>query len=635
MGNRKNSGRKGKKRIQENKKPESRKQENRSPELIHLTCTNCHGSLEMTGEDRIKCPYCGYDYLLDKAEGIFIYVDVDYAKSRELRRAIGYMNKIMGPFFLMALVALGLIFLYNRGAREEVGYYYLDRAPEEEADRELGELFCEDVFGKSFGDITPQELASIRYFELDSRYYGDTGTYNNIRYSFADYRDFDREEDFQETLRTWTYNTDYISENQEELDFSMLTGLNRIDIRYCDRISNMKFSPKCDISYVYASHLPGEIAEVVNPAGVEVLHIRRKDGDETNLKGIEQYSRLKELKCVDSLGLAHGLKVDIRALSACKNLERLHLECGAAYTGLETLREFPGLTSLYLDNATLTECEFLKEMPKLRELSIKCGDARAFSLLSGLENLKVLWILDNETVDGEQLASLTGLQELRVSVVGKEGLEALAGLSHLKTLSIDISSYSFDSVLDLSPLAALKELESAYIRCDWNFYIGGMEKLLQLPKLTGLTINADYGPAVYLLVDTRELSQEGQPENGELQDEFLQGEASNNTLQFLCLKDCNIVDTTTGQPAYYEMLTYCRGVRELELTNAGITDLGFVSEMPGLGTLKLLENKVDSFAPLSHCKTLSALYLDKDLLSNQNKDELEKLSAGVKVSYEE
>lgn len=622
MSNRKNSQRKEKSRKQknkiQNKKQQSRKQENRSPELIPLTCTNCHGSLERTDEDHLKCPYCGYDYLLDKAGGIFIYVDVDYAKSAELRRALEKVKKLMSPFFFVALVALGLIFLYNRGAREEVQYYYLDRAPEAEEDRKLGELFCEDIFGKPFSEISEEELAGIRYFEMDSRYYGDTGTYNNIRYSFADYRDFDTEEEFEETLGTWTYNTDYLSGNLEELDFTMLTGLTRIDIRYCNRISNMKFAPECDISYVSAYHLPLEIAEIIDPAKVEVLHIRRRDGDETSLKGMEKYARLKELECVDILGLAHELAIDVTPISSCKNLEKLHLECGATYTGLDTLRLFTGLKSLYLDNATLVECDFLTELPRLEELSIQCGDAQAFSKLSGRDNLKVLRILDRESIDGGQLSSLTGLQELKVSVTGNENLEALAELSHLKTLSIDINSRQFTSLLDLSPLASLKELELAYINCDWNCYIGGVEKLLQLPKLTGLTIDADYGPVVYLFVDTRNLSQEGQ----------------NDTLKSLCLKECNIVDSYTGEPAYYELLTYCRGIRELELTNAGIKDLAFVSQLPKLGTLKLWENKIESYAPLLDCKTLSMIYLDKDLLSNQNKDELEDLPAGVEISYE-
>lgn len=89
-------------------------------------------------------------------------------------------------------------------------------------------------------------MAQIRYIKYDYLRENDEWV-NRIYYSFTNYEDCDSEEEFLETIQSWSSNDPYVV---RATDFSMFTGITRVDTDNSVGLSDITFSKEAHISYV-------------------------------------------------------------------------------------------------------------------------------------------------------------------------------------------------------------------------------------------------------------------------------------------------------------------------------------------------------------------------------------------------
>ena len=176
----------------------------------------------MTDRTHAVCPYCGQRYLIDEAKGTVVNIQVDYSGNNEMRQAVNRARNALIIFLSVAAILVIIILGFNIAAKKSV---FSSSDSDLAVGGELLQIFFQDLFGKDYKDITVQELESIRYIKCS--YERDKGeNFNSISYSFTDYEDCESEEEFQDTIETWTYRTNRVTWPS---DYTMLTGLTRID----------------------------------------------------------------------------------------------------------------------------------------------------------------------------------------------------------------------------------------------------------------------------------------------------------------------------------------------------------------------------------------------------------------------
>jgi len=446
-----------------------------SAQLVEMVCANCGASLEVVDKTRGKCPFCGQTYLIDEAKGIVVNVSVDYGGSEEVKQGNKNIRQMVITFFIMALLVTAIIFRANMAANNSAFFSSDSDAPIQEKGNLLV-IFCKDIFRKEYRDITAEEFASIRYLKYDYRRDERTKEwYHTVEYSFTDYEACGSEEEFLDTVQTWTYED---TKANWPSDFTMLTGLTRIDTRSTHmRMHN--FAEDCKISYIATDDSLEEVASAINPRYVKVLDMGEFC---TSLEGLEQFENLEVLKA------EHCTVRHISGIKKCSKLKHLKLSYGGKEEGLKEIAELSELISLSLTGVELSDGGFLKKMPQLEELTMRAGENADLSILSYLPNLRKLDIGDDTAASIEPILGLARLEDLTVSVDSLENMSRLAELKKLKTLHLytayeEEDENGQDKPLDLSVFSRLPELESFYISSSGDGGFLGAEGVLNLSGL--------------------------------------------------------------------------------------------------------------------------------------------------------
>ncbi len=559
---------------------------NEKPELLRMECKNCGASLELTDRTHAFCPYCGQKYLIDEAKGTMVHIQVDYSGSDEMYEAVSSTKKVLIIFLIVASLIALIIFGFNIAARKSL-FSKSDADLPVDANGQLLVIFCKDIFGKEFKEITPEEFASIKY--LRCAYERENGEmFNVISYSFADYEDYPGEEEFQETVKTWSYRSKQVSWPS---DYTMFTGLTRIDTTDTVWLSLLKFSPDAPIHYIDTDDRLPTISNVLNPEQIKVMHIGLMG---TSLEGIEQYKNLEELE-VDTNLSSHSMALD--GIQQCQKLKTLRLRCGDAYTGLEHLQKLPQLTSLYIDQVPLGDCGFLKKLSALEELSIYTGENASLSILESLPNLKRIDFLDREYIPPKEISRLKGVEELAIAIKEKECLEELSALETLKVLKLHMSIREYQTPVDVSALGKLSQLQWLKLDNFWGDEITGLEPILNLPQLSvfwlGYKGSSDVMPLLNL--------------------ELLKG---NPVLEEIGLWQCFPKDAATKEPISLSFLARFPNIKRLYLDGCDLTDVSFAAEMSNLRACSLQDNDILDLSPLVMCKKLEIISVDKKAASS-------------------
>lgn len=558
--------------------------DNDTAELVKMTCTDCGASLEIVDQTHARCPYCEQTYVIDEARGVVVNVNVDYGDSAEVQRTVKKTQHLLIGFLIVAVVIALFILGYNVAAnRSLLSSSDLDAPIQEQGN--LLVIFCKDVFDKEYREITPEEFASIRYIKYDYKRDGDSNDhYHVVYYSFTNYEDCESEEEFSDTVRSWTYED---SKASWPSDFSMMTGLTRIDTTDSTWMSLLHFSPDCKISYVSSDDSLEIISSKVNPQYVRVLDL---GAFSDKLNGLEQYENLEVLKAKN----AHlYTTTNLSGIKKCSRLKELYLSCADTYEGVDEIAELSELKSLYMNGVTLSQCDFLKRIPQLEELSMKVGEDADLSILTYLPNLRKFdTIIDADGINTDQLLVLTKLESLRVTVNNKEDFLRLAQLTNLKSLRVYASFDEMDKryhylPIDISVFSQMPQLEQLQIRVSRMGGVCGAESILNMSAIKTFAMEAVI-PGKKLWLDQNLL-------------------VDNPNLETFCIKDLSVWDVVSEEEENYDFLSHYPNMKELWLVSSDLTDISFVSALTNLEKCELEDNSITDYSPLSNCKKLEYL----------------------------
>lgn len=556
--------------------------QNEKAELLKLECTNCGATLELVDRTHAVCPYCGQKYLIDEAKGTIVNIQVDYSGSDEMIEAVGSAKKVLIVFLIVASLIALIILGFNIAAKKSV-FSTSDSDLPVDGNGKLLVIFCQDIFEKDFEKITKEELASVRYLRCAYEREGSE-SFNKIFYSFTNYEECGSEEEFQDTIKTWTYRMQRVNWPS---DYTMFTGLTRIDNRDGVWLSLLKFSPDARISRVDTDDKLDTVSTILNPEYIKTLHIGIMG---TSLEGIGQYKNLEELE-VDTNLTNHSM--DVSGIEECKNLRVLKLRCGDAYTGLEKLKQLSNLKSLYIDHVLLEDCTFLEGLPGLESLSVYTGENAGLSVLESLPNIKRVNFLDSEYILPDQLHYLENVEELTIAVRENECLQELAALKALRKLKLHMAINEYQVPLDVSALAGLENLECVYLDNFWGGEITGIEPVLNIPGLTTFWLGRNGAADIELTLDTGLLE-------------------VNPSLLEAGFFECRPKDIVTGEDLNYSFLTCYPNIKRLYLDGCEQEDISFVSELADLRRCSLMDNEIRDLSPLLACKRLEAVSVDKE-----------------------
>lgn len=551
-------------------------------ELLELQCKNCGGFLELTDRTHAVCPYCGQKYLIDEAKGTIINVQVDYSGSDEMKEAVDSTKKTLIVFLIVASLIAAVILAFNIAARKSVFSKSDADAPVEENGMLL-RIFCKDIFGKEYEEITEEEFESVKYIRCAYEREGGE-TFNVISYSFTDYEDCEDEEEFQQTVKKWTYRTKMVSWPS---DYTMFTGLTRIDNTDAVWLSLVKFSPDCRISCIKTDDRLDTVAGVVNPEYVKVLHMGIMGN---NLEVIGQFKNLEELDVDTNLS---SKETDITTISQCGKLKSLRLRCGESYKGLESLKELKELKSLYIDKTPASEWGFLRDLPQLEQLSIYTGEDADLSVLDDLPNLKKVDFLDQCYILPQELIRLQGAEDLRIAVKEPECIEILGGFEGLKALDLHMAVHEYQTPVDVSPLAGLTGLERLYMDNFWDCEFVGVEKILNLDGLKIFRIDQGTTSDAEILLDRQALE-------------------GSQVLEELGILNCRVRDLETGEETDFRFIAGFPGIKRLYLDECGLEDISFIRELKDLRVCSLMDNDIRDLSPLLECRKLELVSVDKE-----------------------
>ncbi len=555
---------------------------NEKPELMGLECRNCGGVLELIDRTHAVCPYCGQKYLIDEAKGTVINIQVDYSGDKEMRRAIGSARNALLIFLAVAAVLVVIILGFNIAAKKSV-FSTSDKDIPVDAHGELLVIFFQDIFEKEYRDITEEELESIRYIKCSYESEGSE-TYNVISYSFTDYKDCESEEEFQDTIKKWTYRMHRVSWPS---DYTMLTGLTRIDTTESVWMSLNSFPEENQITCVDTKDSLATVSAVLDPAQIEVLHMGIMARD---LEQIGQYQNLVELEVDTNLP---DKVVDVSFLAQCPKLKRLKLRCGESYTGLEDLGKLSGLESLYIDHVEFGDCKFLEHLTDLKQLSVYTGEEPDLTVLAKLPDLVSVEFLDTEYIPPGEIEKLGNLEELIIAVNDPEALKKLAAMESLKVLKLHMAIDEYQVPTDVSSLGSLSNLELLYLDNFWDSDLAGLEAVLNLPRLEAFRYGKRMSTETDILLNPQLLS-------------------DNSALEEIAFLNCFPKDVQTEEALDFGFLSHYPNVKRLYLDGCELAEISFVSELEDLRVCSLQDNELQDLSPLLACKKLEKISVDKE-----------------------
>lgn len=557
--------------------------DNEQAELLKLKCSNCGASLELLDKTHARCPFCQQEYRIDEAKGAIINVSIDYSDTEKVQKTLHSTKRTMIIFLCVVAGIAAIILGVNIAANSSV-FSSSDRDVAFEENGELLVIFCKDIFGKEYKDITKEELESIKYIRYASDRDVNDG-FHVIEYSFTDYADCEDEEEFQDTIKRWTYMN---SKASWPADFTMFTGLTRIDTTNSLWLSQLRFSKEAPINYVETDNQLEVVTEKFDPENIKVLHIGIQADD---LAGIEAYKNLEELE-IDYVGGMGNLNVS--GIGECSNLKKLMLDCAETYTGLEELEELQQMESIYISGVELKDSSFLKGMPELEELYTNVGENGDLSMLSSLPELKRLYFMDNEPIDPKRLQILPQLEELRLAVDEIESLQGVAELTNLKSLELymTISGGMWGEAIDVSMLSELPYLEELTIKDFYDGEITGMESIFNKPTMKSIFLGdyIDISMEMEVILDPELL-------------------VDNPSLESLKMVGWKTSVESKEIEESYDILAHYPNLKKIGMAECELSNIDFMAGLPNLEVVNLQENELTDYTPLLSCKKLRAVYV--------------------------
>ena len=192
---------------------------------------------------------------------------------------------------------------------------------------------------------------------------------------------------------------------------------------------------------------------------------------------------------------------NLKCLSDLQKLQTLELVgCIVPADSLSTLAQLPVLTSLSLNDCSLSSIAALAGAPSLTSLDLSNNTVRNLEAISGITTLRDLNLQHNAVTDLSQLSGLNNLEKLDVSYNALTSLEPVSGCQRLEWLDasnnqissltgvnkLPLLSYlavNHNSLTDISPAAQCAELTELRFNNNQVSDISSLSALIKLNVL--------------------------------------------------------------------------------------------------------------------------------------------------------
>lgn len=637
--------------------------------MVEIKCPSCGGKLKVEDSQTklITCEYCGSQFLLDdeKVQHITnynIYQTTPSGKDQgngakiALGAGLACSGVLLAAFILSSgsgsssgpRTAPPSIPAYTRPA----GYVGKEGEAEEEvregetapkADSPLFHAMTWEMFQKEPSEISPEDLAGVRYLKVETSLETD-----RVWYSFDD--PYSEKEPVVQTAS-------FGAMDWEPQDAAAFTGLVKLDlgsgmsrVRTLKGLKELKGITAGNVEISGIKDMLGDPAQITELqlkgitsmegiASFENLErLTVRDYPDTNLKQLVPLKRLNNLSLedtVDSDSIISTDKDKIRvkdysAISVMSGLKSLYLNSDII-KDIGFIKGLPALEDLTLEDTAVISLASLSEMPALRSLTLlgnnKVQDFGPVGTATGLTSLSIDKMTSQPDPD---LSSLSGLEKLDIK--GFMSISSVRGLSGLKELSIH--NCNVDQADALSSLTGVERLTFYSV---WNSQ-GNLRSLDFLKGMTGLkyadfTGNLDgtgwsgYNYLVEVYGDVSSIfNHQGLEElyldNGKFEINFDKIK-ENPGLRVLSLRNMELhknyyVESYGGMTSVWyddvklgehmDILSRFPNLEELYLDSNELTDLNFAAGLKNLKRLGLKDNYITDLSPLKQAEFLE--YLD-------------------------
>lgn len=604
-----------------------------------IKCPVCFSQLKQTGKT-YNCPFCGARFTSDTQGGKTFLIDASGARyqvdgaARPTNAPVYHQVEkkpkntartalIVSVFVFFGLCLCGIGFLTFRALstprrvpaakptyeETQLGSSGESAAETTEPEKYVTEDLSDDMgdilplmFGKPLGQITVEDLDSVRYFSTSSSIITELRT---VRYSFEDYFDYEDKNEFEKTVQTVEIPYDMMDSTFRSSDLQFLQMLTYVDCSNirpgADDLSRHKQLKKLNI---YGRSLE-EIAGLIDADNLLELSV---EGDEVaDLTDLKLFPNLLKLELEDTAitDLSPLMESKLTALSLIDN------ENIGDYRQLASMT---GLVELNLESE-LKDIDFIAQLPELKRLSLIDTKLLRLDPLIGCQSLTELYLEDNrELKDQNAVAQMTNLQALTIDDV--ETLEILRPLVNLKRLTID----GFYTAEDLSVLGVLANLEYLELHGLGN-------SVKSFAPLTGLTalreVNLSGGSFYF---NTTDLFSIPNLERLNLSGSTFGSDFSKignlTQIKYLNLDKIHVtVNNSVQSSGYYTEVYYdsvelndilpalsaLTTLEELHLRENEIESVDFASTLTQLKYLDISENYVKDLSPLATCTALNAV----------------------------
>lgn len=608
--------------------------------MNEIKCPVCFSQLKKTGETTYECPFCGAHFtsvtqggktvLTDGAGARYqvegtsqqqsapVYSQVEKKPKNTARTAL-----IVSVFVFFGLCLCGIGFLTFRAIATpkrvpaaKPTYAETQAAgpgesaeqttePEKYVTEELSEdmaVILPLMFGKPLGEITVEDLDSVRYFSTTSSIITELRT---IRYSFEDYFDFEDKNEFEKTVKTVEIPYDMMDSTFKASDLQYLQMLTYVD---CSNIrpkeDDLNRHTQLKKLIIYGRSLE-EIASLIDADNLLELYA---EGDEiTDLSDLKLFPNLQKLELDDTA------VTDLSALTGTK-LTALSLIDNEKIGDYRQLASMTGLVELNLESE-LKDIDFIAQLPELKKLSLIDTKLLRLDPLIDCQNLTELYLEDNrELKDQNAIAQMVNLQSLTIDDV--DTLEILRPLVNLKRLTVD-GLYAAD---DLSVLGALSNLEYLELHGMGN----GVKSFAPLTGLAALKEVNLSGGSFYF--NTTDLFSIPNLERLNLSNSTFGSDFSKignlTQIKYLNLDKIHVTVNNSVQTSGYYTEVYYDSVEindivaelsslttleELHLRENEIESVDFAGTLTQLKYLDISENYIKDLSPLATCTALNTV----------------------------
>ena len=637
--------------------------------MVEIKCPSCGGKLKVEDSQTklITCEYCGSQFLLDdeKVQHITnynIYQTTPSGKDQgngakiALGAGLACAGVLLAAFILSSgsgsssgpRTAPPSIPAYTRpagylGKEGEAGEEVREGETAPKADSPLFHAMTWEMFQKEPSEISPEDLAGVRYLKVETSL--DT---DRVWYSFDD--PYSEKEPVVQTAS-------FGAMDWEPQDAAAFTGLVKLDLGSgLSRVRTLKG----------LKELKGITAGNVEISGIKDMLDDPAQITELQLKGITSMEGIASFENLERLTVRDYPDTNLKQLVPLKSLNYLSLEDTVDSDSIistdkdkirvkdySAISVMGGLKSLYLNSDIIKDIGFIKGLPALEDLTFEDTAVISLASLSEVPALRSLTLLGNNKVQDfgpvgtapgltslsidkmtsqpdPDLSSLSGLERLEIK--GFMSISSIRGLSSLKELSIH--NCNVDQADALSSLTGVERLTFYSV---WNSQ-GNLRNLDFLKGMTGLkyadfTGNLDgtgwsgYNYLVEVYGDVSSIfNHQGLEElyldNGKFEINFDKIK-ENPSLRVLGLRNMELhknyyVESYGGMTSVWyddvklgehmDILSRFPNLEELYLDSNELADLNFAAGLKNLKRLSLKDNYITDLAPLKQAEFLE--YLD-------------------------